>query len=93
MIRKSCKGCKFDSKDPDTCTNPNDCLNGRTGYEPIDLDWQKAEDHLRFFMAEYAALPGGVGQFGLQLTLVPLFNRYQSGERTEELYNEMMEVE
>ena len=56
-----------------------------------ELDWEAAETHLRFYMAEYASFPEGA--LALNLTLVPLFKRYQDGERTKSLYDEMMDCE
>lgn len=56
------------------------------------FDWQEAENYLNMLIAEYVAI-GPAGSFGLRLTLLPLKKRFDSGERTEELYNEIMECE
>lgn len=53
------------------------------------LDWEKAEAHLRFMMDLYRGI-GWTGMFGLQLGLRPLEDRLMSGERTQELYDEIM---
>lgn len=53
------------------------------------LDWEKAEGHLRFMMDLYRGI-GWTGMFGLQLGLRPLEDRLLSGERTQELYDEIM---
>lgn len=55
-------------------------------------DWSKAEDYLNLLIAEYANL-GFAGYFGLNLTLLPLKRRFDGGERTDELYKEIMECE
>lgn len=57
------------------------------------LDWKEAERHLTYFIALYASLEDGTGMLGLQFALLPLFRRYQSGERTQELYDDMMSAE
>lgn len=56
------------------------------------FDWEKAENYLNTLIADYTAL-GWTGSFGLKVTLLPLKKRFDSGERTEELYNEIMECE
>ena len=56
------------------------------------LDWEKAEAHLRFMMDLYRGI-GWTGMFGLQLGLRPLEDRFMSGERTRELYDEIMALE
>ena len=57
-----------------------------------DEKWQEAINRLHMYISEYAMIGWG-GQFGLNGTLLPLKRRYDSGERTLELYNEMMAVE
>lgn len=57
-----------------------------------DSDWDSAIQYLNTFIAEYASI-GPMGQFALYGVLIPLKKRYDSGERTPELYKEMMEVE
>lgn len=56
------------------------------------MDWEKAEEYLNKMIAEYAAI-GSRGLLALQLTLLPLKNRFDSGERTVQLYDEIMECE
>lgn len=56
------------------------------------MDWERAANYLNMLIAEYAAI-GPAGQFGLQLTLLPLKRRLDAGERTEALYNEIMQCE
>ena len=57
-----------------------------------DADWMVAYDHLNMVMAEYAAI-GQSGMFGLYGVLVPLKRRYDMGERSKELYDEIMSAE
>jgi len=54
-------------------------------------DWEKAIEHLDYFIKMYSAL-GVTGAFGVGL-LRQLKERYDSGERSKKLYREIMEVE
>ena len=56
------------------------------------MDWNEAENYLNMLIAEYTAI-GWPGIFGLQMTLLPLKKRFDSGERTQELYDAIMECE
>lgn len=53
------------------------------------MDWKQAENHLRFWISEYASI-GMSGTIALKLTLLPLLDRFHKGERTQELYDEIM---
>lgn len=55
-------------------------------------DWDKAISHLNATIAECVAI-GMPGRFALQLTLIPLKKRYDDGERTQKLYDEIVECE
>ena len=57
-----------------------------------DEQWDKALEHLRLYITEYACI-GMAGRFGLDGVLLPLLRRYESGERTGDLYRAMLEVE
>jgi hypothetical protein len=57
-----------------------------------DEEWGRAIKHLEFFIIEYASI-GWPGQFALNGVLVPLRKRYESGERTRELYEAIMGLE
>lgn len=64
-----------------------DKLSGLT-----EEDWKKAEEHLRFMMGPY----GGFGWdecVALATALYPLERRLKSGERTKELYEEIMALQ
>jgi len=53
------------------------------------MNWEEVRNYLNTLIAEYVAL-GPCGRFGLIATLLPLKCRLDSGERTEELYGEIM---
>lgn len=61
-------------------------------YEAADLDWDKAIDHLNMLIDMYGSI-GASGIFGLTVVLLPLKRRYVDGERTQTLYDEIMECE
>lgn len=54
------------------------------------LDWDKAKAHLEHYAQIYSDLP--TGRFGLAITIMPLQGRLEKGERTQWLYDEIMEV-
>ena len=60
--------------------------------EVSEDQWDKAIEHLDSLIIMYATI-GWPGQFGLHGVLVPLKKRYENGERTKELYDEIMECE
>ena len=60
------------------------------------INWEKAKEHLDEITDRYKRLvgiPGVNTSLALILVMYPLAFRYDSGERTQELYNEMLEVE
>jgi hypothetical protein len=56
------------------------------------MDWEKATKYLSTCETAYAEI-GSAGYFALTTVIRPLRDRLNSGERTVELYNEIMEVE
>lgn len=56
------------------------------------MNWKKAEDRLNMFIELYREI-GWSGRFGIYLTLLPLKKRFDAGERTPELYEEIMACE
>lgn len=56
------------------------------------MDWERAKTYLNSLIAEYAAI-GWAGQFGLNIVLLPLKRRFDGGERTQALYDEIMQCE
>lgn len=56
-----------------------------------DLDLREAEEHFYTMKRYYEEIPEG--KLALAIVFQPIENRYLSGERTEELYRDMMEVE
>ncbi len=60
------------------------------------LDWKKAKDHFDSVRKQYQDLEGTPGvntTLALRTVFDPLAKRFNNGERTEKLYNEMMSVE
>jgi hypothetical protein len=55
------------------------------------MDWGKAEEHLKCCESAYAEI-GSAGLFAMRFTINPLRDRFNKGERTQELYNEIMEI-
>jgi len=60
--------------------------------EKIDLNWDSAKEHLQEIRMRYTEI-GAAGIMALTLTLNPLLIRYEKGERTQDLYDEMMSSE
>lgn len=61
-----------------------------------EMDWEKCISRFLSIKDQYESLHGMEGvnvAFALLLVFAPLENRYRSGERTPELYQEMMEVQ
>lgn len=61
-----------------------------------DTDWAKAKKHFDQVVGHYEALRGMPGvnvTVALTYVFVPLLERYNAGERSAALYQEMMDVE
>ena len=61
-----------------------------------ELNWQKAEEKLHVTLENYKELIGVPGvnvMFALNLVILPLKARFDQGERTPELYAEIMALE
>jgi|GEM_PF-2458748 len=62
------------------------------------MDWDAAKKHFDEARIQYQELEGMPGMpgvnaiFALRLTFDPLAKRYNAGERTRELYDEMLSV-
>ena len=56
-----------------------------------ELDWDKAESHLKACESAYSEA-GTAGMFAMRLTIMPARDRFNKGERTPELYAEIMEI-
>ena len=54
--------------------------------------WREAENLLNMYIAECVAI-GWAGSFALNFSLLPLKRRLDAGERTRELYDDIMEME
>jgi len=62
----------------------------------MEKDWDKAKAHFDEVRSNYQALQGVPGvntTLALRLVFDPLAIRYNGGERTDDLYDEMMSVE
>ena len=60
-----------------------------------ELDFTKAKKHFDTCREQYQSLEGMPGvntSFALRLVFDPLAKRYNNGERTKELHDEMMDV-
>ena len=61
-----------------------------------DFDWKVAKEHFDEVRGRYHDLEGSLGvntTFALRMVFDPLAKRYNMGERTKELYDEMLAVE
>ncbi len=61
-----------------------------------ELDWLQAKEYFDTIRKRYQDLEGTSGvntTLALRLTFDPLSKRFNSGERSDELYNEMLMVE
>lgn len=56
------------------------------------LDWDAAEKTLRRWIEEYEAI-GPAGQLALMTALYPMRARFNGGERTQDLYDEIMQIQ
>ncbi len=54
------------------------------------MNWENAEEYLKTCEQEYAAI-GSIGMFAL-LGIAPLRDRFNRGERTQELYDAIMDI-
>lgn len=55
------------------------------------MNWKEAEEYLKECEAAYASI-GRAGMLALTITIAPLRDRYNEGERTQELYDEIFAV-
>lgn len=55
------------------------------------LDWDKAEQYLKQCEKAYTEI-GTCSYFALMMSIRPLRDRFNSGERTEALYNDIMGI-
>lgn len=60
------------------------------------MDWDKAKEHFDTIRKDYQdleGLPGVNTSLALRIVFDPLAKRYNAGERSQELYDAMMQVE
>jgi hypothetical protein len=58
----------------------------------MKMDWSETEKYLYEMKRAYEQIGWTGCRFGLTLAINPLVDRYKSGERTEELYNEIWSI-
>lgn len=63
-----------------------------SGAKLSDEQWLNAWNYLNFMIAEHVD-SGDSGKYALKKILLPLKHRYDSGERTMELFNEIKAIE
>jgi hypothetical protein len=57
----------------------------------MDLDWTKAYEYLQSIRKMYTEI--GLGFIALKIIINPLLLRYEKGERSQDLYDKIMELE
>ena len=57
------------------------------------MDWDKAKQHFDKVCEQHEAVSGVNTSYALAFTFDPLADRYDDGERTQELYDNMIAVE
>lgn len=55
------------------------------------MDWKKAEEYLKSCEQAYSGI-GTAGIFALNIVIMPLRDRFNRGERTAELYADIMDI-
>ena len=55
-------------------------------------NWNEAKEHLYYIKSAYEEI-GWTGTFAIALTINPLIERFEAGERTNDLYDKIMELE
>lgn len=66
------------------------------GAEVLPMNWDAAKKHFdeaRKVYQDMEGMPGVNTTLALRAVFDPLSHRYNNGERTQELYDEMMSVE
>lgn len=56
-----------------------------------ELDWEKAEDYLKECEEAYAEI-GTAGMFAVTYVIAPTRDRFNKGERTEALYDDIFGI-
>ena len=56
------------------------------------MNWESAEVHLKEVESAYVSI-GQPGRMALVISIWPIVDRFNAGERTEKLYNEIMSLE
>jgi len=69
----------------------DDFINLKVEVEEVLIDWEEAEEHFYFIKGMYEEIPEG--KLALIMFIEPTARRYEAGERTKELYEDMMSAE
>jgi hypothetical protein len=56
-----------------------------------EMDWSEAENHLKLCEEAYAET-GSAGRFAMTFVIAPCRDRFNKGERTRELYDEIFDI-
>ena len=56
-----------------------------------EVDWVRTEEHLKVCEAAYAEA-GSAGRFVVTMYITPARDRFNKGERTQDLHNEIMAI-
>jgi hypothetical protein len=57
----------------------------------MNLDWEKAEDYLKEVEQAYAET-GSAGAFAVSFVVRPVRDRFNKGERSQDLYDEIFAI-
>lgn len=60
--------------------------------KPVIMDWAHAEEYLKEMKKAYEEA-GPSGSLALNLFLKPIYARFEIGERTEDLYNDILSIQ
>jgi len=69
-----------------------DTLRVRGGEKTVDARWKEAEEKLKYIEAGYTEI-GRAGMFALLMVISPLRERFNQGERTDDLWDEINTLE
>jgi|WetSurMetagenome_2_1015567.scaffolds.fasta_scaffold696162_1 hypothetical protein len=60
--------------------------------ESLDLDWDRAEEHLKEIESAYTSI-GRPGYLALNFVIRPVRDRFNAGDRNDALWHEIMNLE
>ena len=90
-----CDNCKFVLVDKRSCNNSNysECnIFTNSLFEELNvIDWVATKNYLDEVRQNYTSI-GTAGMFALQISINPLLVRYEKGERSKELHDEILSL-